>query len=65
MDAKLQGRTARGERVKGAKLTADKVRDIRSKYTGKRGEQSALAREYQVNSETIRMIVMRKSWKHI
>jgi hypothetical protein len=49
-------------RGKSAKLTGDQVAEIRSRYTGERGEQSSLAREYGVSFSTIHYIVHGKAW---
>jgi hypothetical protein len=48
---------ARGERNHNAKLTDAEVRAIRARYTGLRGEQSALAREYGVTPQLVQMVV--------
>ena len=56
-DAYVRGRVARGERVKGAKLTTEKVSQIRQAYRGTRGEYARLAKEHGVNPETIRGIL--------
>lgn len=49
----------------GAKLTEDQVREIRSRYSGKYGEQTALAREYGVPVSVVRHVVWGKSWKQL
>jgi hypothetical protein len=56
---------ARGERVGGAKLTAEQVRVIRVRYATKGISQRVLASEYGVSRSTIGLIVERKTWKHI
>jgi len=55
---------ARGERAGGAKLTATQVVEIRARNP-RRGQYSALAREYGVTDVMIRNIVLRKSWRHL
>lgn len=55
---------ARGERVGGAKLTADQVRDIRRLYT-EGATLHALADQFGVRFTNVHMIVTRKTWKHI
>lgn len=51
----------RGELSSSARLTADKVRDIRQRFAS--GEfQTHLALEYGVKQATISLIVMRKTW---
>ena len=64
-DAVRKGRMPRGEQSPGAKLTAEKVRIIRSLYTGKTGDCSALARQFGVTPDNIRFIVDRKTWAHV
>ena len=48
---------ARGERNHNAKLTDEQVRWIRERYTGRRGEQTALASEYGVTPQLVSLIV--------
>jgi predicted DNA-binding protein (UPF0251 family) len=52
----------RGEISPSHKLSNEQVNEIRSKYTGKRGQQSALAREYGVRQGTIWYIVNHITW---
>jgi hypothetical protein len=52
----------RGEQHYRSKLTAAQVDAIRSKYTGKRGEQPALAKEFGVSSQHINRIVNNQRW---
>jgi predicted DNA-binding protein (UPF0251 family) len=57
-------RAARGERVHGARLTADMVRVIRQAYKdGMR--QYEIAAQFDVTRETVSAIVRGKNWKHI
>jgi hypothetical protein len=44
------------------KLSWEQVNEIRRRYTGKRGEQSALAREFRVRQGTIWYIVNHVTW---
>lgn len=53
-----------GEAHPGARLTAAQVRRIREVYTGRRGEQLALAREYGVSPSTVHLIVHGRKWRH-
>jgi len=53
----------RGEDSPAHKLTWEQVREIRQKYSGKRGQQSELAREYHVRQNLIWMIVNHLIWK--
>lgn len=48
---------------KGAKLRAEQVVEIRGRYTGGYGQQTALAREYDVPVTVIRKVVSGKSWQ--
>ena len=55
---------ARGERVGRAKLTAEKVREIRRRR--KRGEtQASVAKVFGVSREAIRQIDGRHTWRHV
>jgi HNH endonuclease len=68
MDAKGRRRTRwlprPGERNGMARLTAEQVREIRTRVA--RGEkQNALAAEYGVPKQTINNVVLRHSWKHL
>jgi hypothetical protein len=60
-----KGRSLTGERHPNAKLSADQVREIRSRYTGKRGEQVVLSREFGVTKAMVSDIVRGKSWRHV
>lgn len=61
-DSKAHGTRVHGEQHHASKLTADDVAAIRARYTGRRGQQTALAREYGVGQPIIFGIVNRKSW---
>lgn len=54
-----------GERNHWSKLNNDKIKAIRYRYTGARGELGLLAREYGVTAANISAIVRRKTWQHI
>jgi hypothetical protein len=56
---------ARGERVNTAKLTAEKVREIRGLYEGTVESKKALADIYSVTYRAITFIVERRHWKHV
>lgn len=75
-----EGRSAKGDRSSAslhpevrflgeshpmAKLTTEQILEIRSRYTGKRGEQKHFAVEYGVSTITINRIVHRKNWTHV
>ena len=52
-----------GEKCYNAKLTWEKVRQIREEYTGRHGEQAMLAKKYNVSCDTISKIVNNKIWR--
>lgn len=58
-------RGAIGERVGRSKLTADQVRDIRSRYASGNVSFAALGLEYSVSSHTVQMIAKRRIWRHV
>lgn len=63
-DMVAKGRSSRGERHPGSRLTADIVRDIRRRAAaGESGE--ALAQEVGVSYVTIRRIITRVDWAHV
>lgn len=70
-DAIQKGRRERavrgkqGERSNWAKLTEDKVRDIRAQYAKGNVTYEILAKRYGVTSGAIGWIIKRKSWMHI
>jgi len=57
----------RGERVSSAKLTSEKVREIRRLYAVKNGKYDllTLSKMYGVNMPTISKIINYKTWKHV
>lgn len=55
----------RGETHPYAVVTEAIVRELRGRYTGKIGEQAALAREYGLNTQTVHSILRRENWKHV
>jgi len=56
---------ARGERNSRSRLTEDQVMEIRQRFTGSRGELSALAREFDTPISNIHLIVNNKVWTHL
>ena len=56
---------ARGIHNANAKLTPEKVRDIRSHYATGRFSQPQLARLFKVSNATIHCIVTQKTWRHV
>lgn len=59
------GWTVRGNDVVFSKLTAELVREIRTKYAAGNSTQRQLAREYGVTQAAIGYITRRDVWKHI
>lgn len=57
-----KGRTARGERVKGAKLTEEQVTEIRSLYRAGDYSQRQLGEMYGVTQTNVQAIVSGRSW---
>lgn len=62
---KKMGDAHRGEKNVRAVLNDEKVREIRSQYTGKYGELTRMGKQYGVSAQMIYAIVNRKSWKHV
>ena len=63
-DCKERRRTAKGERVYGARLTADQVRELRRRYA--EGEKQVdLAAAFGIIQPTVSQIVRRKTWQHV
>ena len=56
---------ARGEANGSAKLTAEKVSEIRSRYSNGGVSQRRLSREYEVDQKGIWAIIHRKIWQHV
>lgn len=54
-----------GERNGSAKLTEDKVREIRRLYAANAGDQYQLAEQFGVSQAAIGFIVRKKTWKHV
>lgn len=63
-DQQRHGVRVRGERVHGAKLTEDDVRAIRRLHAEGKG-YSELGRMFGVYHHTVRMLVLRETWKHV
>jgi hypothetical protein len=62
---RARGGVMQGMNHKMAKLTDEKVREIRARYAAREVTQVKLAEEYGVNQPTISAIVLRHMWKHI
>ena len=65
MVTKGRARYTFGEQHALSKLTDSLVREIRSKYTGKWGQISSLAREYNISIGTMYSVVTKQTWKHV
>lgn len=63
-DGTFRHRAPKGEANGNSRLTADQVTEIRRRYKAGEG-QSALGREFGVSYQSIRLIVYRKTWRHI
>ena len=48
-----------------SKLTEEKVREIRKKYTGAYGDGKRLAERFGVSINTILAVVKNRTWKHV
>ena len=57
--------SAKGEKINHAKLTKQKVLEIRQKYENKEWTQAKLAKEYGVSRSAIHQILNRVTWKHV
>lgn len=55
----------RGESSFNAKLTEEKVRQMRSEYSGKFGDIARIARKFGVAESTTHYIVHGRNWKHV
>jgi transcriptional regulator len=62
MAHKMQSGITRGKYD--TKLTKKQVKEIRNRYTGRRGEMKLLAEEFGVTSSNIFYILKGKSWRH-
>lgn len=52
----------KGEENPAARMTAYQVAEARSRYSGRRGEQTSLAREYGLGVDAMRSILIGESW---
>jgi hypothetical protein len=56
---------AQGEKNGRSRFTNEQILEIRSKFTGRWGDCTKLAREYGACSSTIGAIVRRRAWAHL
>jgi hypothetical protein len=63
-DSSAKGRQGVNKRQRNgrAKVTAEQVAEIRSRSTGRHGEQTELAREYGITQATVSKIIKRQIW---
>jgi hypothetical protein len=64
-DCAKKMRNKYGESNWHAKLNEGQVKEIRRRFTGKRGEISDFAREYGVEETTMRQVVRNVTWRHL
>jgi transcriptional regulator len=57
-------KVTRGTRVNTAKLTEEKVREIRLRVAAGQ-KQTSVAREFGVRNTNVSAIVRRETWKHV
>lgn len=63
-DMVKKGRSARGEKVHGAKLTTEQVREVRARRAA--GESlHSLSRTLGVSRTTLKKLTNRQTWKHV
>lgn len=55
----------KGESNGRSKLNEENVKAIREKYTGKRGQITKLAKEYNVSWSLVKMVITNKIWTHV
>ncbi len=64
-DAVARGQQPRGERHGLAKLTADRVREIRDWYATGSWTQRGLARHFGVSQAVVNDIIVGRTWRHV
>jgi hypothetical protein len=64
-DMVIRGRSVYGQRQHGAKLTDEKVREIRERYAQGDIPQRELGEEYGVTQSHISFIIRKKAWRHV
>lgn len=64
-DQVVRGRSPKGQRHPGAKLTEDDVRRIRERVRGDGCTQTAVAEEFGVCRSTVSQIVSGRRWQHL
>jgi hypothetical protein len=64
-DAASKGRTAKGERMGGSKLTADQVRSIRKLRAAGGRTRLSIAQQFGVSEATVKSILSGRTWRHV
>ena len=64
-DREKKGRTARGERSGKAKLTEEKVKNIRKEYSSGNTAKVKLAEKYGVTRQAISLVINSKRWARV
>lgn len=64
-DKMKKNRSAKGTKITTAKLTEEKVREIRRRYSQGNITNQVLADEFRVTASVISEVVNRRAWKHV
>ena len=64
-DMMAKGRQAVGERIGGAKLTADQVREIRRLHPTVRPTYRATGRRFGISGSVVRQVALGLLWRHV
>ncbi len=62
-DLKYKNEDINGEKNPAAKLTLMEVKEIRKKFSNKRGDYTKLSKEYKISTAAIRKIINNLTWK--
>lgn len=63
--SKKRSNGPKGSANSNSRFDESEIKEIRTKFSGKKGEISEIARAYNVSAFCIHAIIRRKSWKHI
>jgi hypothetical protein len=61
----IHGTKVQGEKIPGAKLTSDKVREIRAKHANRRSGYAATAAQYGIDPTLVGLIIRGRIWRHV
>ena len=64
-DKVAKGRQTKGIDINNAKLTDEKVREIRETYSAGGITQQEIAERYEINRVTVSNIITKKTWMHV